>query len=343
MRTQMILVPVTCLAMAGGSSARGQSTASPAVAEQLFQEARILMKQGDFQAACPKLEASFTLDPALGTQLNLAACYEHIDRLASAWEHYRAVADRATQAGQESRVEKARARAAAVEPRVPRLVVRVPDAAEMPGLVVMRGDTTLAAALYDRPIYVDAGEHHVHATAPGRQPLALAVRVSTGEERVVEVPLLAPVPAPVHVSDQPAPPGTPGRPPMDLGHGDADASPAGNTRRTLAWMTGGTGAATLAVGLALGWTAKQAWTDGGVPVCDPETWICDDDEAFARLENARTRARAANIAVGGGIALMAAGAVLYWTSRETGEDARRARVVPTAAPSELGVAVMGRF
>ena len=337
MRTQMILVAVTCLAMAGGS-ARGQSTASPAEAEQLFQDARVLMKQGNFQAACPKLEASFTLEPALGTQLNLAACYEHIDRLASAWEHYRAVADRAAQAGQGSRVEKARARAAAVEPRVPRLVVRVQDAAGTPGLVVMRGDTTLAAALYDEPIYVDAGEHHVHATAPGRQPFALAVRVATGEERVVEVPLLAPVPGPA----RPFEPEAPGGSSINLGHGDADASRASNPRRTLAWMTGGTGAATLAVGLALGWTATHART-GGVPVCDPETWLCNDAEAFARLESARTRARAANIAVGGGIALMAAGAVLYWTSRETGEDARRARVVPTAAPSELGVAVMGRF
>ncbi len=357
MRTQMMLVPLAWLTMAGsGGVALGQSAADRATAEQLFQEGRVEMSKRDFAAACPKFESSFALDPALGTRLNLAVCYEHIDRLASAWEHYRAVADLAAQAGQDRRAELARTRLAAVEPRVPRLVVRVPAAAAMPGLVITRGDTTLAAALHDRPIYVDAGEHHVHARAPGRQPFALAVRVATGEERVVEVPLLAPVPGPPVASDgasdaplrvpvRPAGSGGPGRPSLDLGRGSVDSSPAGNPRRTLAWVAGGTGAAGLALGLALGWTARdtvgQLLAEGGP--CDAETLVCRDVRSVERMERARSQARAANVAAGGGIALMAAGGILYWTTRDRGADARSARVVPTAGATGLGLAVMGRF
>jgi hypothetical protein len=319
------------------------------------------MSKRSFAAACPRFEASFALDPALGTRLNLAVCYEHIDRLASAWEHYRAVADLAAQAGQERRAELARTRLAAVEPRVPRLVVRVPDAAAMPGLVVMCGDTTLAAPLHDRPLHVDAGEHQVRATAPGRQPFALAVRVATGEERVVEVPLLARVtePGPVVVADEaPGVPervpvwsagqGAPGGPPMDLGRGSVDAldtRPAGNPRRTLAWVAGGTGAAGLVLGLAVGWTARhmavQLLAEGGP--CDPVTRVCMDRESLTRLESARTRARVASVVAGGGVALMAAGGVLYWTARDHGGDARSARVVPTAGATGIGLAVTGRF
>src|SRR5882757_7808503 len=45
-------------------------------AEALFDEGRRLMTAGDFTAACPKFASSQALDPAIGTALNLANCYE---------------------------------------------------------------------------------------------------------------------------------------------------------------------------------------------------------------------------------------------------------------------------
>lgn len=368
MRTQMIMAAMACLAMTG-SVARAQSTADRAAAEQLFQEGRVLMKSGDFAAACPKLEASFKLDPALGTQLNLALCYEHINRMASAWAHYRGAADRAAQAGQGRRAELARTRAAELEPRVPRLVVHVQAAAQMPGLVVVRNDAALDPALFDKPLYVDAGQHHVRATAPGRQPFVLEVQVTTGEERVVEVPLLAPVSNPVtDKTDDPdtVPAATaaerdqrqsnPGqstdagtqtsagsREPYGMPMGTAPRA-GRNPRRMLAWATGGAGVVGLALGLGVGWTAnRSAQVLFDADLCNPDTRVCANDEALARLESARTRARVATVVAGSGVVFIATGAVLFWTSRETSEDTRIARIVPMAGPSELGLAVTGRF
>src|SRR6187549_3979092 len=72
------------------SSARAQA-ASPAdesLAESQFNEGRKLMEGGRPKEACPKFESSQRLDPALGTLLNLADCYERIGLLASAQRRF---------------------------------------------------------------------------------------------------------------------------------------------------------------------------------------------------------------------------------------------------------------
>ena len=78
------VVALASLAMLVARTAYAED--SVAVAEHLFQEARVLVERGDYAAACPKLEASQKLEPAVGTQFNLADCYEHVGRTASAHE-----------------------------------------------------------------------------------------------------------------------------------------------------------------------------------------------------------------------------------------------------------------
>ena len=51
----------------------------------LFAEGGKLVADGDHTAACPKFEESFHLDPGIGTGFNLADCWEHIGRTASAF------------------------------------------------------------------------------------------------------------------------------------------------------------------------------------------------------------------------------------------------------------------
>ena len=64
--------------------ARGEGGVDAARAEELFAEGRRLMAAKDYAAACPKFARSQALDPAPGTALNLATCYERAGKLASA-------------------------------------------------------------------------------------------------------------------------------------------------------------------------------------------------------------------------------------------------------------------
>src|ERR1044071_9483616 len=96
-------------------------------AEGLFTDARRLMQEGDFESACPKLEASRRLEPGLGTTLNLGNCYEKLGRTASAWAEFRSAVAEAQRAGDAVRKSTAVKRAAALEARLTRLQINVAD------------------------------------------------------------------------------------------------------------------------------------------------------------------------------------------------------------------------
>ena len=81
---------IMALGALGVSHAQAQTPEGNAtLAEQLFNQGRDLVKANQWADACPKFEASLRYDPVLGTRLNLATCYEHIGKLASAWGLYR--------------------------------------------------------------------------------------------------------------------------------------------------------------------------------------------------------------------------------------------------------------
>src|SRR4051794_25809493 len=66
-----------------GTTASAQSES--AAARALFAEARKLMAAERYDEACPKFEESLRLDQGIGTQFNLAHCWEKQGRTASAW------------------------------------------------------------------------------------------------------------------------------------------------------------------------------------------------------------------------------------------------------------------
>lgn len=336
------------------STSAGLALAQPAdakaAAEQLFDQGRALMKEGKAAEACPKFEASLELDPALGTLLNLAHCYEETGRLASAWARYRELGNLAAREGQPKREQFARERATALEPRLPRLVIQVPQAARVAGLTVTRDGVTVDRALLGTAVYVDPGEHEVVATAPGYQRFSTSVTVAEAEQGSVDIPVLENAP----VADTSAPgttegPGdgagaAPGKGMVVQGAGRSDA---GRTRRIAGLAAGGVGLAALAGGLGLGLSAISTWNgafDDGL--CDRDTLMCNPD-GQDRTATARSRATLSNVFVGVGVGLAAAGVVLYLTAPKSGEgagpDERANRLVPMAGPDSFGIAVRGGF
>ena len=127
------------------------------VAEKLFNEAIALVTAGKYADACPKLEESQRLDPALGTQFNLADCYEHTGRKGSARRLFIEVADAAKAAGKAEREKTSRERAAALEPVAPRLTISVPPSATSIRLEVVVDGAPFPQTKWNRAQPFDAG------------------------------------------------------------------------------------------------------------------------------------------------------------------------------------------
>ncbi|WP_434040744.1 MULTISPECIES: hypothetical protein [Sorangium] len=182
----------------GGRDAR----ADTAAAQALFDAARQLMAQGKHADACPKLEESQRLDPGIGTQFNLATCYEQLGRTASAWSTFLEVAGAARAAGQVEREKVARQRATALEPRLVRLTITAP--ADAPAdLQVKRDGALVGRAQWGIPVPVDPGKHTIEASAAGRAPFAKTVEATrAGASETVAIPPL-PAGAPARAAAQP--------------------------------------------------------------------------------------------------------------------------------------------
>ena len=162
------LVTATLGAATRPARAAGGDVAS---AEVLFEESRRRMAEGDYAAACPKLEESQRLAPAVGTEFNLADCWEHVDRLASAWAAFLEVAELTHRRGETERERLARDRAAALEPRVGHVVVAVPAAHRVAQLQIVRDGQAIQDALGtsgspSTPASI-ASRHAHRAAAPG--------------------------------------------------------------------------------------------------------------------------------------------------------------------------------
>jgi Flp pilus assembly protein TadD len=142
----VVVVPAAAAQPASAQSApRGRAqTADPAQpqADALFAEGRDLLEKGRFSEACARLARSEELSPAVGTLLNLGYCYEQVGQLRSAMDAYSEADVLATAAGETKRAAFAKERFAAVEPRAPKLDVRV-TAPEPPGLEIARNSVAL--------------------------------------------------------------------------------------------------------------------------------------------------------------------------------------------------------
>src|SRR5580693_2868029 len=122
MRTRLVWASGLALgALLIPTAAYGQKSADAARAEALFAEGRRLMAGHDYTAACPKFADSQALDPAPGTALNLATCYERAGKLASAWATFKTAQASAESAGQRDRAAAARKQVANLEPKLSRL------------------------------------------------------------------------------------------------------------------------------------------------------------------------------------------------------------------------------
>lgn len=338
------------LLLLGGLSARdvqAQSAEERAAAETLFQTARKLLSEGKVAEACEKFEASNRLDPAPGTMLNLADCFERAGRTASAWISFREAASAASKAGDERRAKEAADRASALEGKLSKLTLDVsPELAALPGFRVERDGKPIERALWKISVPVDPGRHSFLASAQGYQPWRKDLEIPPGTALVLPLPMLvaeAP-PGPPVASSAPPPSSSPPSPPPSA---PAQLAPAPEESGGSAYRIGAATAAGLgAVGVLLGayygvrassrWEAAQSHCRQGLDQCDPD--------AASLSRDALRAGNTSTIAFSAGGLLLATGAVLWWLAPPA-HAPRSGRVSPglDLGPGRASLSLGGAF
>lgn len=265
-------------------------------AQQLFESALADVDAGNYAAACPKFLASQEADPKTSTLLNLGSCYEKNGQTASAWGAFREAEVLARRGWRKDWETIARERAEALEPKLVRLTIVVPEEARVPGLVVFRDGARIPPGEWDVAIPVDPGEHVVRATADGRQPFEGKISV-TDESRSFELPALEPLP----------PPPAPALPPPIV---VPTTSTGWSTLEIAGAAIAGTGVLALTAGTVLAVVAKGRYDDARQR-CSFGTSGCTAD-AVADADAAYGLATGATVAFALGAAALAGGGAIFF-------------------------------
>src|SRR5689334_6761638 len=154
-------------------------------ADSLHAEAHDDFLHERYKQACAKYQQVLQLQDTLETHMQLAACYEKIGKLASAWAQLEHVA----RIGSRPVSNEAREKMTTLEARVPKLEVVVPaEVAGLAGVKITRNGSPLVPASWGKPIPVDMGAHDIEVRARGRVPWMSTVKVEIeGQTMIVDV------------------------------------------------------------------------------------------------------------------------------------------------------------
>jgi hypothetical protein len=316
MRTTIVCSALAAILATSQRAPAAPSSAERAIAESLFKEGKALLAKGRVAEACSKLAASYRIEQAGGTLMNLAMCHERQGKTAAAWGEFNDALAMAKRTGNRIRQDEARTRIAALERRLAHLAVSAPSGAPPAGLEIRVDDVPIDAGGASA-LPVDPGPHVVSATAPGRRPWKTDVMATESTTTPVDVPQLDLEQRPADV-ETPAPP-----PSWPVPVGAAAV---------------GAGALGLAVGAYFG---ARALNLGREVSAECPQMACSVEGA-STLARGRTAAGAANgLLVAGGV-LAAGGAVLLIVSRPSAR-APAVGLSPAIAPGLAFVSANGSF
>jgi tetratricopeptide (TPR) repeat protein len=295
---------------------------APAAALDLFQRGRQAADAREYDQACRYFEASLELDRASGTLLNLGDCNEQRGRLATAWQYYRLAIDALHGSEpRDARIDFATARAAAIQPRVPRVTLTLSPGAPADAAVALDGVEVAGAAL-GTPLPVDPGAHRVDVRAAGRAPRSYPVQAAEGNTVAIAVDAGDPLGTAAPAAPRPAP------------------SSASSGWRTLGFVVGGVGIAGLAVGAISGLAAIDA-KNTVQSNCSETTKTCSSQAGLDAASRGATFSTVSPIGFAAGAVALAAGAYLVLSNRP---DASRATALaPMLSPFGAGASLTHTF
>jgi hypothetical protein len=325
---------------------RADPGADKPAAEALFDAGLALLKAGKHAEACPKLESSQRIDPAVGTLMYLGECYARLGRTASAWAAFREASSMARALNQLDRAKTATERASALEAELSYLRVTVPPTLAQVEITVVRNGIVVPRDLYGVEVPVDPGTIEVKATARGREEFSESVTLTAKDRKTVTLSGLAPIPG-AELEQSPANAGTTA--PMGQAGTGAPATTSGAVTtdslkhepgmgRLLPIALGAAGVVGLGVGTVYGLKAMSKNSDAE-KTCSGAT--CSDRAGVELTEEAKDAALISNVAFGAGTVLLAAGVVLFVTLPS--EESKTVALAPVIAPGGGGVSLSGAF
>ena len=316
---------IILLAVTSGSGALANEDTDSARA--LFNEGRRLASEAQYERACPQFEKSLKLEVGIGTQFNLADCWEHIGRNASAYELYLVVASAAKDKGQSDRERVASQRAEALLPKLSRLQVK--NESSVKGIRVSRDGVALSNRSWSEPTPVDPGSYTVAAVSSDKELWKTQVTVPPQAlTMVVAVPASAKTTGGGKLSKDEPPRKSRSLDSADKGSGEPAASREFSARSghdsTQIWPAAGllVGGAGIAMGtiFALLFESKNSQARD---IC-PTNVGCSDSEIqnhSSLVSDAKTARTGSYIAFGLGAASITAATIYYVTKPANREKA----------------------
>jgi len=288
-------------------------------AQAYFEAGRRYLEQGDCAAALPRFVQSLRLEEGVGAHLSYATCATKLGDVVGAWNHYRGAERIARTKGDEQRARFSAKAASDLEPSVVRLRIALPPNEDLRVTLDGRTLEKYEQTLLPTGLAVSANETHSVIAEAGTDTWRRDdLRGAPG----TELPSLSVTFGPSVV---PAPP-TPTAPGAERDGATREAPPSKPALDPAMHGTGiilaGAGAASMLAGGVFGLLAqgslsgaKDACTAGGgfayPQSCNPTR----RDDVLDANSRASTQATIASIALIGGVALVAAGAVLFFTSQ----------------------------
>jgi hypothetical protein len=237
-----------------GASVAGAQPATPdreAERAALYEEGVKLAGVGRWSEAVERFRQVVAIRSAPRARFTLGEAEEKSGKLASAKASYALALEEARATGDEQAAGAAGGALAAIERRVPRVMMRLSV-----GVAGARASVDgREVPLGDKPVELDPGEHRVVASAPGREPFEQMVSVVEGKTTELTVRLDPVRAAGAGEGGAGAAQPIPGRSGQGGPSRDTSGPPAG------AWVLGATGLAATAVGVALYVTGQRSYDD----------------------------------------------------------------------------------
>lgn len=305
-----------CVAFAAAVFVAGVASADTAKvrAEKLFEDGRRYLAAKEYALACTAFEQSQAADPAIGTQLNIALCYEEWGKTASAYRAY-VEAERLAKEKLDARADGARNKVDALARTVPRLRLDLPEHTD-PSVVILFDKQELAVDKLADELLVDPGAHELETRIAGKPPRSTRIDMGLGEHKTFTID------APARNTEDIAP------------HASARSTP--RLYGGIAMMSAG--AVAIGVASALALAARQDYNDA---IVDCPQNLCTSRAAFDATQDARRRANYMTIVGAGGVVLAGVGLYLALTSRGSAEQPKTAQVMPIVGLDEVGLAIGG--